>query len=125
MGISLNWIKQYVKTDLPAKEIAKRLTMVGLEVEAMQVIGGGWEGIIVGQILTVAPHPNADRLHLVTVDLGTRTETVVCGAPNVAIGAKIAYAPNHYQEPRELGRRSPRPREKDRPQRIERAYTDL
>ena len=93
MGISLNWIKQYVKTDLPAKEIAKRLTMVGLEVEDMQVIGGDWEGIIVGQILTVAPHPNADRLHLVAVDLGTQTETVVCGAPNVTVGAKIAYAP--------------------------------
>ncbi len=93
MKISLNWIKQYVKTDLPAKEIAKRLTMVGLEVEAMQVIGGDWEGIIIGQILEVQQHPNADRLHLVTLDLGTRTETVVCGAPNVAVGAKIAYAP--------------------------------
>ena len=93
MKISLNWIKQYVKTDLPAKEIARRLTMVGLEVEAMQVIGGDWEGIVTGQITAVNPHPNADRLTLLDIELGTRKENVVCGAPNVAVGAKIAYAP--------------------------------
>jgi phenylalanyl-tRNA synthetase beta chain len=93
MKISLNWIKQYVKTDLTAKEIAKRLTMAGLEVEAMQVIGGDWEGITVGQILAVSHHPNADRLTLLDINLGSKQETVVCGAPNVAVGAKIAYAP--------------------------------
>jgi phenylalanyl-tRNA synthetase beta chain len=91
--VSLNWLKQYVDVKLPAAEIANRLTLAGIEVKSISVIGANWEGIIVGQILTVAPHPNADRLHLVTLDLGTRTETVVCGAPNVAAGAKIAYAP--------------------------------
>jgi phenylalanyl-tRNA synthetase beta chain len=91
--VSLNWLKQYVDVKLPAAEIASRLTLAGIEVKSTNVIGADWEGISVGQILEVVQHPNADRLHLVTLDLGTRTETVVCGAPNVAVGAKIAYAP--------------------------------
>jgi len=91
--VSLNWLKQYVDVKLPVVEIASRLTMAGIEVKSTNVIGADWEGIIAGQILEVIQHPNADRLHLVTLDLGTRTETVVCGAPNVAVGAKIAYAP--------------------------------
>jgi phenylalanyl-tRNA synthetase beta chain len=91
--VSLNWLKQYVDVKLPVAEIASRLTMAGIEVKSTNVIGADWEGIIAGQILEVTQHPNADRLHLVTLDLGTRTETVVCGAPNVAGGAKIAYAP--------------------------------
>jgi phenylalanyl-tRNA synthetase beta chain len=91
--VSLNWLKQYVDVKLPAAEVANRLTLGGIEVKSTNVIGANWEGIIVGQILEVQQHPNADRLHLVTLDLATRTETVVCGAPNVAVGAKIAYAP--------------------------------
>ena len=93
MKVSLNWLKQYVDVKLPVAEIANRLTLAGIEVKSTNVIGADWEGIIVGQILEVNQHPNADRLHLVTLDLGSRTETVVCGAPNVAVGAKIAYAP--------------------------------
>ena len=93
MKISLNWLKQYVDTDLPPKEVARRLTMAGSEVKGLQVIGENWEGIVVGRITAVNPHPNADRLTLVTIDLGGNEETVVCGSPNVAAGAKIAYAP--------------------------------
>ena len=93
MKISLNWLKQYVDTDLLPKEVARRLTMAGSEVKGLQVIGENWEGIVVGRITAVNPHPNADRLTLVTIDLGSSEETVVCGAPNVAVGAKVAYAP--------------------------------
>ena len=93
MKVSLNWLKQYVDVKIPAAEIANCLTLAGIEVKNTNIIGTDWEGIIAGQILEVTPHPNADRLHLVTVDLSNRTETVVCGAPNVAVGAKIAYAP--------------------------------
>ena len=93
MKVSLNWLKQYVNVKLPVAEIANRLTLAGIEVKSTNVIGADWEGIVVGQILEVTQHPNADRLHLVTLDLGSRTETVVCGAPNVAVGVKIAYAP--------------------------------
>ena len=93
MKISLNWLKQYVDIDLPPKEVARRLTMAGSEVKGLQVIGENWEGIVVGRITAVNPHPNADRLTLVTIDLGGSEETVVCGAPNVAVGARVAYAP--------------------------------
>jgi phenylalanyl-tRNA synthetase beta chain len=93
MKISLNWIKKYVDTDLLPKEVARRLTMAGSEVKGLQVIGEDWEGIIVGRITAVNPHPNADRLTLVTIDIGGSQETVVCGAPNVAVDAKVAYAP--------------------------------
>ncbi|MCX6003542.1 MAG: phenylalanine--tRNA ligase subunit beta, partial [Chloroflexi bacterium] len=93
MKVSFNWLKQYVDVNLPAAEIANRLTLAGIEVKSYQVIGAYWEGIIVGQITAVNCHPNADRLTLVTLELGGRQETVVCGAPNVTVGAKIAYAP--------------------------------
>jgi phenylalanyl-tRNA synthetase beta chain len=93
MKVSYNWLKQYVAVNLPAAEVADRLTMAGIEVKSSQVIGGDWEGIVIGQILAVNKHPNADRLTLLDIDTGTVKETVVCGAPNVAVNAKIAYAP--------------------------------
>ena len=93
MKVSYNWLKQYVETTLPAAEVADRLTMAGIEVKNIQTIGGDWQGIIVGQITAVNQHPNADRLTLLDIELGNYKENVVCGAPNVAVGAKIAYAP--------------------------------
>jgi phenylalanyl-tRNA synthetase beta chain len=93
MKVSYNWLKQYVDVKLPAMEIADRLTMAGIEVKSSQVIGGTWKEIIIGQILAVNKHPNADRLTLLDIDTGTGKETVVCGAPNVTVNAKIAYAP--------------------------------
>jgi len=93
MKVSLDWLKQYVDVDLPVADIANRLTMAGSEVKGIQEIGSSWQGIVIGQITAVNPHPNADRLTLVTIDLGTRQETVVCGAPNVVTGARVAFAP--------------------------------
>ena len=93
MKVSYNWLKQYIDVKLPAAEVADRLTMAGVEVKSSQVIGGAWEGIVIGQILAVNKHPNADRLTLLDIDTGSSKETVVCGAPNVAVNAKIAYAP--------------------------------
>lgn len=94
MKVSYNWLRQYVDVPLLAAEVANRLTMAGVEVKGSQTVGGEWQGVVIGQILAVNPHPNADRLHLVDIDLGGgKNETVVCGAPNCAVGAKIAYAP--------------------------------
>ncbi|MEE8353065.1 MAG: hypothetical protein V3S10_01290, partial [Dehalococcoidales bacterium] len=70
MKASLNWLKQYVDIDLPAAEIAERLTMSGSEVKGRQVIGEHWDGIVVGRITAVDRHPNADRLTLVRIDHG-------------------------------------------------------
>jgi phenylalanyl-tRNA synthetase beta chain len=93
--VSLKWLADYVDVTLPPKELAHKLTMAGLEVEGVEQVGGGWdeELITVGVVLAVEPHPNADRLRLATVDYGAgEPMTVVCGAPNVAPGQKIAFA---------------------------------
>jgi phenylalanyl-tRNA synthetase beta chain len=92
MKVSLNWLKEYVDIDLPPAELADRLTMAGIEVKGWQAIGGDWENVVIGQIIAISPHPNADRLTLPTVDLGTEQMTVVCGAPNLKIGDKVAFA---------------------------------
>ncbi len=95
MLVPISWLKNYVPiTDSP-KELAHRLTMAGVEVGYVEQIGENWDHdkIVVGHVLEVNPHPNADRLSLPTVDLGNgETATVVCGAPNVAAGQKIAFA---------------------------------
>ncbi len=91
MRVPLSWLKQYVDVDLPAKELAHRLTMAGIEVSEVEVIGG-WNEIFVGQVTEVRPHPNADRLRLCVVTIGAEEMEVVCGAPNVAAGQKVCFA---------------------------------
>ena len=92
MKVPLSWLRDYVDVTLPHKELAHRLTMAGLEVGGVAVIGGSWNNVFVGHVLSVEPHLNADRLTLVTVDTGGEQATVVCGAPNVASGQRIAFA---------------------------------
>jgi phenylalanyl-tRNA synthetase beta chain len=92
MKVPLSWLSDYVKTDWSPARIAERLTMAGLEVGSIHEIGATWEGVTVALVTDVQPHPNADRLRLVTVDFGTGSNTVVCGAPNVATGQKVVYA---------------------------------
>ena len=95
MRVPLSWLKNYVQFDLPANELAHRLTMAGNEVGDVEIVGADLdpERLVVGHVLSVDPHPNADRLRLPTVDIGNgETATVVCGAPNVAAGQKIAFA---------------------------------
>ncbi len=93
MKIPLKWLKEFVEVTLPPARLAEKLTMAGLECKGIQNTGGGWdEKIVVGQIVAVNPHPNADRLRLPTVNLGGEQQTVVCGAPNLQVGDKIAFA---------------------------------
>ncbi|MFC2052328.1 phenylalanine--tRNA ligase subunit beta [Chloroflexota bacterium] len=92
MKVSLKWLKDYVDVTLPLTDLADRLTMAGLEVKGIEVIGGTWGNVVVGQITAVNSHPNADRLRLPTVDLGTEQAIVVCGAPNLKVGDKVAFA---------------------------------
>jgi phenylalanyl-tRNA synthetase beta chain len=92
MKVPLKWLREYLDVSLPPAELAERLTMSGTEVKGWQVIGGGWENIVVGQIVAINPHPNAERLTLPTVDLGTEQQTVVCGAPNLKLGDKVVFA---------------------------------
>ena len=93
MKIPLLWLSDYVELTLPPKEMAHRLSMAGAEVEEVVDGAADWEGVSVGLVTAVEPHPNADRLRLATVDAGEgEPQTVVCGAPNVATGQKIAFA---------------------------------
>jgi len=92
MRVPLKWLADFVFCDWTPEHIAEQLTMAGLEVGAIERTAASWDEVHVGLVTAVAPHPNADRLRLVTVDLGTSTSTVVCGAPNVAEGQKVAFA---------------------------------
>jgi len=92
MKVSLKWLRDYVDIKLDPKELAKRLTMSGLEVKGIQTIGGTWDNVLIGEVVALNPHPNADRLTLATVDLGTEQVIVVCGAPNIGPGQRVPFA---------------------------------
>ena len=96
MKISYNWLKQFIKIDWTTEKTSELLTDLGLEVEGLdsfQSVKGGLEGIVVGHVLTCEQHPNADRLKLTTVNVGADIPlSIVCGAPNVAAGQKVAVA---------------------------------
>lgn len=96
MKISYNWIKDFLKVDLPAERTAEILTDLGLEVEGIETfesIKGGLKGVVVGHVLECKKHPNADKLSITKVDLGEgNIVQIVCGAPNVAEGQKVPVA---------------------------------
>ncbi|MXX93435.1 MAG: phenylalanine--tRNA ligase subunit beta [Chloroflexi bacterium] len=91
MKVPLSWLREYVDVNIDVDELAHRLTMAGNEVDSIERFGH-IENVVVGEVLHVSPHPNADRLRLVQVDDGDGVHEVVCGAPNVTEGQKIAYA---------------------------------
>lgn len=96
MKIAYNWLKQYIHTDIAPQEMSTILTDTGLEVESLEkieAVKGGLEGVVVGEVLTCIPHPDADKLKLTTVNIGKEENLqIVCGAPNVAAGQKVIVA---------------------------------
>ena len=94
MYLSLNWLKDFVK--IPKKidpaAIAELLTLHTVEVEAWKEQKSVFDKVAVGRVLAVAPHPNADRLRLVKVDVKNEILDIVCGAPNVAVGQNVPVA---------------------------------
>lgn len=96
MKISYNWLKQFLKVDWEAEKTGELLTDLGLEVEGIETvesIKGSLAGIVVGKVITCVQHPNADRLKITTVYLGTGDPVqIVCGAPNVAVGQTVPVA---------------------------------
>ena len=96
MTISYNWLCDYLQTTLSAADIAQIFTSIGLEVEhcrAQDAVKGGLRGVAVGRVLTCTPHPNSDHMHVTAVDAGgAEPLQIVCGAPNVAAGQKVAVA---------------------------------
>jgi phenylalanyl-tRNA synthetase beta chain len=89
MKVTLNWLRQYVDFDWPAEELRERLTMLGLEVEGTQKLGGEFEGVVVAQVITRDKHPNADKLSLCRVADGKGERQIVCGAQNFKVGDKV------------------------------------
>lgn len=93
MIISTNWLSEYVRHDLEVDDLADLLTMCGLEVEEVVQIGSSLDGVVIGHVQSVQSHPDADRLRLCMVDVGASEPlTIVCGAPNVEAGQKVAVA---------------------------------
>ena len=89
MKVTLNWLKQYVDFDWSPEQLAERLTMLGVEVEGVQKLGGEFEGIVVAQVVTKDKHPNADKLSLCRVNDGKGERQIVCGAHNFKTGDKV------------------------------------
>ncbi len=96
MKISYNWLKEYINPIPSPEETSKILTSIGLEVESIEEfesIKGGLKGIVVGEVLTCEKHPNADKLSVTTVNIGSGEPVqVVCGAPNIRAGQKVPVA---------------------------------
>jgi phenylalanyl-tRNA synthetase beta chain len=96
MNISYSWLKQYININLSPAEVARVLTGIGLEVEAIESvekIKGGLRGFVIGEVKTCEKHPDADKLSVTTVDVGEENLlNIVCGAPNVAAGQRVIVA---------------------------------
>ncbi|MGC8823584.1 MAG: phenylalanine--tRNA ligase subunit beta [Bacteroidales bacterium] len=96
MKISYNWLKQYLPVEQSPEELEQILINLGLEVESLErwySVSGGLTNFVIGRVLTCEKHPQADRLHVTTVDVGKPEPLrIVCGAPNVAAGQKVVVA---------------------------------
>jgi phenylalanyl-tRNA synthetase beta chain len=97
MTISYRWLSDYLPFEVAPERLSHILTSIGLEVEGMEEyeeIKGGLNGLLIGEVLAVAQHPNADKLKVTTVSVGgEKTLQIVCGASNVAAGQKVVVAP--------------------------------
>ncbi len=93
MQFSENWLREFVNPSLAAQELARLLTMAGLEVESLQSVAPPFDKVVVAQVLSVEKHPDADKLKLCRVDAGgSEPLQIVCGAPNVVAGMKVPCA---------------------------------
>jgi phenylalanyl-tRNA synthetase beta chain len=92
MNVPESWLRSFCNPPISGQELADRLTMAGIEVEAYGPYGPRFSGVVVGEILSVEKHPGADKLTVCTVNTGTEKLQVVCGAPNVRVGMKAPLA---------------------------------
>src|SRR3954468_6019321 len=94
MRVPLSWLRDYVDVDLEPERLAERLTLLGMEVKAIERWGDEWRNVVVGELLSVEKHPNADRLSLTSVRVADGEEplAIVCGATNIAAGQRVLVA---------------------------------
>jgi phenylalanyl-tRNA synthetase beta chain len=106
MKISRRWLEHFIDlSGVSDSDIASRLTMLGIEIEYFENLSEKYKGFVIGSVLEVGKHPNADRLNLCKVDVGTEIKSIVCGAPNVAAEQKVpvgligAFVPHNQHDP--------------------------
>jgi phenylalanyl-tRNA synthetase beta chain len=90
MKVSYNWLKEYLPLSIDAHQLADRLSLVGLEVEEVIERRFDFPGVVVGRIISVEDHPDADKLRVCQVTVGEEELSIVCGAPNAASGQVVA-----------------------------------
>src|SRR5437867_8980815 len=90
MKVTLNWLREFVPIELPPDRLAERLALAGLEVEGISEQGA--ESVQVAQIARIDPHPQADHLVVCHITTGGETALVVCGATNMRVGDRVAFA---------------------------------
>ena len=94
MYVPLSWLREFVDLEMTPEQLAARLTLLGMEVKGIERRGDDWQSVVVGELLEVAPHPNADRLSLTRVRVdGAGTDlSIICGATNIAAGQRVPVA---------------------------------
>ena len=92
MKFSEQWLREWVNPEVSTEELAHQLTMAGLEVDDIEPVAPAFSKIVVGEVLSVEPHPDADRLRVCKVNVGNENLSIVCGAANVAEGLKVPAA---------------------------------
>tara|TARA_R110002110_G_scaffold415561_1_gene650797 strand:- start:93866 stop:96241 length:2376 start_codon:yes stop_codon:yes gene_type:complete len=92
VNISEQWLREWVSPELSTEELAHQITMAGLEVDAVDPVAGDFAGVVVAEIISAEPHPDADKLRVCQVNAGTQTVQIVCGAPNARAGLKAPLA---------------------------------
>ncbi len=93
MKFSEAWLREWANPDITTTQLADQLSMAGLEVDGVGPVAGDFQGVVVGEVLTREPHPDADKLSVCTVDAAQDTQLqIVCGAKNVTAGMKVAVA---------------------------------
>src|SRR6185369_17877607 len=93
MKVPVSWLRDYVDVELEPEALAERLTLLGMEVKGIERWGAEWRNVVVGELLSVTKHPNADRLSLTRVQVGDGEPLdIVCGATNIAAGQRVPVA---------------------------------
>lgn len=92
MQFSEKWLREWVSPQLEMAAFGHQLTMAGLEVDAIVPVAPAFNGVVVGEVLEVVPHPDADKLRVTKVSTGSETLQIVCGAANVRVGLRVAVA---------------------------------
>ena len=93
MKFSENWVREWVNPSISTEQLCDQITMLGLEVDGVEKVAGDFTGVVVGEVVECAQHPDADKLRVTKVNVGgDRLLDIVCGAPNCRQGLKVACA---------------------------------